>query len=193
MIDFIQRVSEDIAEAYPEIFKEANELESEGDFEGVHSLLEGLFDDLDEIIQYLIFYGEYSYDSYTRNSFLFGLKINTHYFCYYQSDEFLKSHSTDPNNFLDKCIDEEESYFELEEKNREEFIEELGIEENDFRIELEWNYIRGIEVLKINLKTFLKHHKSFIEIPTWTKEKHKRYLKLKNYLDFFESDSLTSN
>jgi len=139
MIDFIQRVSEDIAEAYPEIFKEANELESEGDFEGVHSLLEGLFDDLDEIIQYLIFYGEYSYDSYTRNSFLFGLKINTHYFCYYQSDEFLKSHSTNPNNFLDKCIDEEESYFELEEKNREEFIEELGIEMEDFTIELEWN------------------------------------------------------
>tara|TARA_B110001469_G_scaffold126383_1_gene143909 strand:+ start:1085 stop:1507 length:423 start_codon:yes stop_codon:yes gene_type:complete len=139
MIDFIQRVTEKVEEVYPELFNEAKELESKRDFEGVHSLFEGFFDDLDEINEYLIFYGVYSYDSYTRKSFLFGLKINTHYFCYYQSDEFLKSHSTDPNNFLDECIDDEESYFELEEKNREEFIEQLGIEMGDFTIELEWN------------------------------------------------------
>jgi hypothetical protein len=83
MLDFIHTITENVEEAYPELFKEANELESKEDFEGVNSLLEGFFDDLGEINQYLIFYGENYYDSCTRNSFLFGLKINTHYFCYY--------------------------------------------------------------------------------------------------------------
>lgn len=83
-------------------------------------------DFIEEENNHCLFYGNYTADSYTRNSALYVFKFGANFFCHYYPESSCITEN--PEEFCKNSILAEKNYFEIEKENSEdEYFEDSEI------------------------------------------------------------------